>query len=75
VAALVATLLWWYFHPAVLRTNAVACGQHALALDVIQPKFSKGVGVLVLVSGGWKSTRSGGLATWCAAPLLRRRRS
>jgi acetyl esterase/lipase len=74
VVTLVVGLLWWYLHPAVQRTNGVVYGQrgrHALVLDVLQPQKPNGAGVLVLVSGGWKSAPSGGLPTWFMAPLLR----
>jgi len=67
--------LWWYFHPTVQRTNAIAYGQRGdrtLALDVLQPRHPNARGVLVLVSGGWKSAPPGSFAPWMAAPLLRR---
>ena len=75
LAALVVGGGWWYFHPTLHRTNAVAYGQRggrALALDVIQPAHSNGLGVLLLVSGGWKSGKPGSFGEWMAAPLLRR---
>lgn len=53
--------LWWYFHPSVQRTNAVVYGQrgdHKLMLDVIHPAEPNGLGVLVMVSGGWKSGKA-----------------
>lgn len=74
VVALVGSL-WWYLHPAVQRTNAIAYGQRGdrtLALDVLKPAHPNGLGVLVLVSGGWKSKAAGQFDTWMAAPLLRR---
>ena len=67
--------LWWYFHPMVQRTNGIVYGQRgerSLALDVIKPAKVKGLGVLVLVSGGWKSKKPGDFGEWMAAPLLRR---
>jgi acetyl esterase/lipase len=66
--------LWWYFHPAVQRTNGVVYGQrgdHPLMMDVLAPQQPNGVGVLVLVSGGWKSDESGTFQPWMAAPVLR----
>ena len=75
LAAILAGGLWWYFHPAVQRTNAVAYGQRGnrtLSLDVLRPANTNGLGVLVLVSGGWKSGPPGSLGGWIAAPLLRR---
>lgn len=73
--ALVVGGFWWYFHPPVERTNGIAYGQRGervLALDVIKPARPNGRGVLVLVSGGWKSGRPGSLGVWIVAPLLRR---
>lgn len=67
--------IWWYFHPSVRRMNGIIYGKRAgqtLALDVIRPSQPNGLGVLVLVSGGWKSSSAGSFADWFAAPLLRR---
>lgn len=75
LAALVAGSIWWYCHPSVNRTDGIVYGQrydHPLALDVIKPSHPNGFGVLVLVSGGWKSAKSGSFQQWMAAPLLRR---
>ena len=66
---------WWYFHPTVQRTNAIPYGKRGdqeLALDVIKPAKPNGLGVLVLVSGGWKSDEPGTFGAWIVAPLLRR---
>ncbi|MGD0537586.1 MAG: alpha/beta hydrolase [Verrucomicrobiota bacterium] len=74
LAATVAGALWWYFHPGIQRTDGVAYGRrgrHPLALDVLRPTKPNGRGVLLLVSGGWKSAEPGSLAVWIAAPLLR----
>ncbi|HXG48760.1 MAG TPA: alpha/beta hydrolase [Methylomirabilota bacterium] len=76
--ALLAVLVaagWWYFHPAVQRTDGIAYGrrgEHTLALDVLRPARPNGVGVLLLVSGGWRSRPPGTFDAWLAAPLLRR---
>jgi acetyl esterase/lipase len=75
VVALAAAGLWWYFHPAVQRTNGVVYSQRrdrSLALDVVKPANPNGLGVLVLVSGGWKSKGPGEFGEWMAAPILRR---
>lgn len=72
---LLAGSLWWYLNPAVQRTNAIKYGQRGdrpLSLDVIKPTKPNGYGVLVLVSGGWKSGEPGTFGGWIAAPLLRR---
>lgn len=63
------------FDPSFERTNGIVYGQrgdHTLALDVIKPTKSNGLGVLVLVSGGWKSGKPGSFPQWMAAPLLLR---
>jgi acetyl esterase/lipase len=75
LVAMVVGGLWWYLHPVVQRTNGVAYGQRGertLALDVIKPANPNGLGVLVLVSGGWKSKNPGEFGEWMAAPILRR---
>jgi acetyl esterase/lipase len=67
--------LWWYVHPGVQRTNGITYGQRggrSLALDVIKPSRPNGRGVLVLVSGSWKSKKPGEFSEWMTAPLLRR---
>jgi acetyl esterase/lipase len=67
--------LWWYLHPSVQRTNGIAYGRRgdrALALDILRPTRPNGRGVLVLVSGSWKSGQPGQLPVWLVAPLLRR---
>jgi acetyl esterase/lipase len=75
LVALVFGSAWWYFHPTVQRTNAIVYGQRGdrdLGLDVIKPAKPNGLGVLVLVSGGWKSGKPGEFGAWLVAPLLRR---
>ena len=67
--------LWWYLHPTMQRTSGITYGQRGerpLALDVIKPARPNGLGVLVLVSGGWKSKKAGEFGEWMAAPILRR---
>jgi acetyl esterase/lipase len=67
--------LWWYLHPPVERINGISYGQRGqrvLALDVIRPAKPNRLGVLVLVSGSWKSGEPGSFPTWMGAPLLRR---
>ena len=49
---------WWWFHPAHTLTSGVVYAQrhgHDLTLDVIRPEHPNGIGVLAMVSGGWKS--------------------
>ena len=65
---------WWYLHPSVQRIDGVVYGERngtPLTLDVLQPKNPNGLGVAVMVSGGWKSGGPGELPTWLAAPVLR----
>lgn len=74
LAALIVGGTWWYFHPSVQRTNGVVYGQRgdrSLPLDVLRPAKPNGLGVLVLVSGSWKSGKPGDFKVWIAAPLLR----
>jgi len=66
---------WWYFHPATERTNGIVYGQRGereLVLDWLRPRNPNGLGVLVLVSGSWKSGAAGSFDEWIAAPFLRR---
>lgn len=73
--ALMAGSVWWYFTPTVHRTNAIPYGQRGketLAFDVLRPEKPNGLGVLLLVSGGWKSGKPGSFQAWMAAPLIRR---
>lgn len=75
LTALIAGGLWLYFHPTPERTNGIVYGQRGtndIALDVLRPKSPNGLGVLVLVSGGWKSGKPGEFPVWMAAPMLRR---
>ena len=43
-----------------------------LTLDVIRPAKPNGLGVALMVSGGWKSSGPGAAPVWLMAPLLRR---
>ena len=61
--------------PHVQRTDGIPYGmrgERTLYLDVIRPEHPNGLGVLVLVSGGWKSRPPGKFPTWPMAPVLRR---
>jgi acetyl esterase/lipase len=75
VAGVCAGSTWLYLHPRIERVNGVVYGQRAgrnLALDVVRPAKANGLGVALMVSGGWKSGSSGSFQPWMAAPLLRR---
>ncbi len=66
---------WLYLHPRVSRTNGIVYGHRDgrdLALDVLRPARPNGLGVAVMVSGGWKSAAPGSFPPWMAAPLLHR---
>jgi acetyl esterase/lipase len=67
--------LWWYYHPSLERTNGVVYGQrgtHELTLDILRPDKPNGLGVALMVSGGWRSKGPGEMGAWTMAPLLRR---
>jgi len=67
-------LVWLYFHPRLQVTGAVVYGhRHGqdLTMDVLQPAKPNGIGIVLMVSGGWQS-RAGSFQPWIAAPLLRR---
>ena len=76
--ALLATITgagWWYLHPTVQRTDGIVYGQRhgqPLTLDVIRPRKPNGLGIALMVSGGWKSGRPGDTPVWLMSPLLRR---
>ena len=66
--------LWLYFHPALSSVRRVAYGQrhgHELSYDVVRPENPNGLGVALMVSGGWKSGTNS-FRPWMTAPLLRR---
>lgn len=66
---------WWYLHPGVERINGVVYGERRgqpLTLDVLRAPSPNGRGVILLVSGSWRSKRPGEFDEWIAAPLLRR---
>jgi len=74
LVAIFAGTVWLYFHPTFERTDKVVYGQrkgHDLTFDIVKPSKPNGLGVLLLVSGGWKSGRNG-FRPWMVAPLLRR---
>lgn len=66
--------VWIYFHPGFTRTNDLVYGHRhgeELTIDIVKPTSPNGLGVLLMVSGGWKSGR-GSVRPWMIAPLLRR---
>lgn len=78
ILVLLTTLLagagWWFFHPDFDHESGIVYGQRDgrdLTLDVFSPEKSNGRGVLLMVSGSWKS-KPDEIRPWLAAPLLRR---
>src|ERR1043166_8888739 len=64
-----------FLSPPVQRTNGIPYGvrgERTLNLDVIRPVHPNGLGVLMLVSGGWKSRAPGKFPNCPFAPVLRR---
>ena len=80
VAAAAATVVggiiagWIYFHPSCEWTRGIEYGRRhgqPLTLDVLRPRSSNGLGIVVIVSGGWRSDPAT-IRPWLVAPLLRR---
>ncbi len=67
---------WLYLHPAVERVDGVVYSHRngrPLTLDILRPPAGKrnGLGIALMVSGGWKSKKAGETPVWLVAPLLR----
>lgn len=65
---------WWYLSPEHTRTDGIVYGHRAgreLTLDVLRPAEANGLGIAVVVSGGWRSNAEG-FSVALVAPLLRR---
>ncbi len=74
VALICVGSVWLYFHPRIQVESGVVYGQRQgqnLTLDVLRPSKPNGIGIVLMVSGGWKS-HAGSFQPWIAAPLLRR---
>ncbi len=77
VAAFVVLLVgtgWAYAHPGMVRTSGVVYGRRLerdLTYDVVKPTSPNGLGVVLVVSGGWKSGTNS-FQPWMASPLIRR---
>lgn len=72
--AILIAAVWLYFHPTYHRTDNLVYGHRNgkdLTLDIIQPDNPNGIGIVLMVSGGWKSS-AGSTRAWMMAPLLRR---
>jgi acetyl esterase/lipase len=75
ITALSIGSVWLYLHPQINRMNDIVYGERHgrnLPFDVLRPSRPNGLGILVMVSGGWKSGSAGSFQPWMAAPLLRR---
>ena len=65
---------WIYFHPPHTWTRGIVYGERhgtPLTLDVVRPAHPNGLGVILVVSGGWRSGVDS-FQPWLGAPLLRR---
>src|SRR5690606_27803969 len=65
---------WWYFHPDYEHTPGIVYGQRGgqdLTFELARPRHPNGAGVVVMVSGSWKS-RPESFDIWLTAPFLRR---
>ena len=65
---------WWWFKAPQERTANVVYGQRGkaeLLMDVFRPPRQNGAGVVVLVSGSWKSG-AGSVQPFLFAPFLRK---
>lgn len=74
LAMLIGSLYWWWFKAPHQLTADVVYGERddkPLLLDVFQPPKANGAGVIVVVSGGWKSG-AGSVRPFLFAPFLRR---
>lgn len=73
LAALLFGAGWWYFHPDITITPGIVYTKrngHELTLDVVKPEDPTGSGILVMVSGRWKSD-PGKFQPWLASSFLR----
>ena len=74
VVAALAGSLWWYFHPEFERLDGIVYTQrhgHDLTFALVRPAKPNGLGIVLMVSGGWKSSPDD-FQPWMVAPLLRR---
>lgn len=65
---------WVYFHPPCEWIRGIEYGRRhgePLTLDVLRPRAPNGLGIVVVVSAGWRSDPAT-IQPWLVAPLLRR---
>ena len=73
LGAAIAAVGWWYFHPEVTVQRGIVYGRrhgHDLTLEVVRPAKPSGIGILVMVSGRWKSSPAK-FQPWLASSFLR----
>jgi acetyl esterase/lipase len=64
---------WWFFHPSFTETRGIVYTKRNgrdLTLDVVKPAHPSGSGILVMVSGKWKSDPKK-FQAWMASSFLR----
>ena len=74
LCALIVGGLWLYFHPDYQRTTGIVYGHRngkELIMEAVRPSNPNGLGIVLLVSGGWRSGTNA-FKPWMAASLLRR---
>ena len=72
--ALLAGGVWLYVHPTIERIDGIVYGQRGaqpLTLDILRPTNPNGLGIALMVSGGWRSKKPGETPAWLVAPLTR----
>ena len=65
---------WLYLHPTIERIDGIVYGQRGarpLTLDILRPTNPNGLGIALMVSGGWRSKKPGETPAWLVAPLTR----
>lgn len=72
VGALLAAAGWWYLHPKTRVTKGIVYAQRhgqELTMEVHQPESPNGLGLVLIVSGKWKSHRDK-FKPWLGAPFF-----
>jgi acetyl esterase/lipase len=73
MAAAAAGGFWWYFHPPHEQVGRIVYTQRHgvdLTFDLVRPSRPNGLGIVLMVSGGWRSNPES-FRPWMTAPLLR----